>query len=174
MFRRELVERLGGYQEGPFPEDYELWLRWMDAGVAMAKVPEPLLIWNDLPSRLSRTHSRYDTEAFFAIKAPYLARQVIRTHRHRAVWIWGAGRPTRVRAEKLCPHGVRLVGYIDIDPKKWGKVFVGRPVVGPDATPSATEALVLGYVRKRGARELVRGHLTSRGYREGEDFWMAA
>ena len=27
MFRRELPERLGAYRDGPFPEDFELWLR---------------------------------------------------------------------------------------------------------------------------------------------------
>ncbi len=27
MLRREALERLGGYADGPFPEDYELWLR---------------------------------------------------------------------------------------------------------------------------------------------------
>ncbi len=36
MFRRELLERHGGYRDGDFPEDYELWLRWLDAGVRMA------------------------------------------------------------------------------------------------------------------------------------------
>ena len=39
MFRRTLAGTLGGYQNGHFPEDYELWLRWLDAGVKMAKVP---------------------------------------------------------------------------------------------------------------------------------------
>ena len=33
------MEQFGGYREGDFPEDYELWLRWLDAGVRMAKVP---------------------------------------------------------------------------------------------------------------------------------------
>ena len=40
MARTEVLRRLGGYAEGPFPEDYELWLRWLDAGVAIGKVPE--------------------------------------------------------------------------------------------------------------------------------------
>ncbi len=43
MFRRELPERFGPYRDGPFPEDYELWLRWMEMGVRMAKLDETLL-----------------------------------------------------------------------------------------------------------------------------------
>ncbi|MCK5803596.1 MAG: glycosyltransferase family 2 protein, partial [Lentisphaeria bacterium] len=38
-FRRELPECFGSYRDGDFPEDYELWLRWLDAGVRMAKLP---------------------------------------------------------------------------------------------------------------------------------------
>jgi glycosyltransferase involved in cell wall biosynthesis len=66
MFRRELVARHGGYRDGDFPEDYELWLRWLDAGVRMAKVPRVLLTWHDPPWRLSRTDARYDPEKFSA------------------------------------------------------------------------------------------------------------
>jgi len=40
MFRTSLVRRFGGYRQGDFPEDYELWLRWLEAGVVMAKLPE--------------------------------------------------------------------------------------------------------------------------------------
>lgn len=55
MFRRRLLERHGGYREGDFPEDYELWLRWLKAGVRLGKVPRELLVWNDPP--ISRLHS---------------------------------------------------------------------------------------------------------------------
>ena len=173
MFRRELVERHGGYRYGDFPEDYELWLRWLDAGVEMAKVPRELLIWHDAPGRLSRTDPRYDPEAFFRVKAGYVARHLGQSG-HREVWIWGAGRPTRKRAAHLATHGVRIAGYIDVDAKKTGKVVGGVPVIGPEALPPPGSRLVLGYVSSRGAREMIRGELTGRGYAEGRDFLMCA
>jgi glycosyltransferase involved in cell wall biosynthesis len=176
MFRRELVARHGGYRAGDFPEDYELWLRWLDAGVRMAKVPRVLLRWNDPPTRLTRTDARYDAEAFFRAKAPWLAREVARIAGGRAVWVWGAGRPTRQRAAHLETHGVRLAGYIDIDPKKITPALggTGAPVIGPAQIPPPAQALVLGYVAKRGARELHRAELAKRGFVEGRDFLMCA
>jgi len=33
MFRLALTREHGGYRHGEFPEDYELWLRWIEAGV---------------------------------------------------------------------------------------------------------------------------------------------
>ncbi len=31
MIRRELIDTHGSYRDGSFPEDYELWLRWLQA-----------------------------------------------------------------------------------------------------------------------------------------------
>lgn len=176
VFRRELVERFGGYRDGDFPEDYELWLRWLDAGVRMAKVPRPLLTWHDPPGRLSRTAARYAPDAFFRAKAPWLARALARDSGARPVWIWGAGRPTRKRAAHLAAQGVTIAGYIDVDPKKATPALGGRgaPVVTPEHLPPAENAFVLGYVSSRGARELIRAALQARGYLEGRDFLLCA
>lgn len=176
MFRRELVERLGGYRDGTFPEDYELWLRWMDVGVRMAKVPRVLLRWADSPGRLSRTDQRYSPEAFFRMKAEWIAREVKRVGGGRNVWVWGAGRPTRKRAAWLELHGVAIAGYIDVDAKKVTAALggTGRPVITPDEVPAPDRAFVLGYVGTRGAREYDRAVLSARGYVEGRDFLMCA
>ncbi|HEX2100374.1 MAG TPA: glycosyltransferase [Candidatus Synoicihabitans sp.] len=174
MFRRELVNRFGGYTAGDFPEDYELWLRWLEAGVRMAKVPEPLLVWHDSPGRLSRTDSRYATEAFYRLKARYLARATERLCRGRALWVWGAGRPTRKRVRWLRAEGATVAGYIDIDPRKTGRIVEGVPVVAAEELPAAADAFVLGYVGTRGARDLIRARLVQQRFREGADFLMAA
>jgi hypothetical protein len=173
MFRHELVERHGGYRAGDFPEDYELWLRWLDAGVVMGKVPRELLVWHDSPGRLSRREFRYDPDAFFRVKAEYLARHLMRIGRNE-VWIWGAGRPTRKRAAHLARHGIRIAGYVDVDAKKTGKKVGGVPVVGPAELPAAGAIFVLGYVSSRGAREMIREELMKRGYEEGRNFLMCA
>ncbi|MBM3853873.1 MAG: glycosyltransferase family 2 protein [Verrucomicrobia bacterium] len=194
MFRRELVARHGGYRAGDFPEDYELWLRWLEAGVQMAKVPRVLLRWNDPPERLSRTDVRYSPEAFFRLKAEWLARWL---HREcplpapdQTVWrraavhgaagreilVWGAGRPTRQRARWLERHGVRIAGYIDVDARKIAPALggTGVPVLSPAQLPAPGRVFVLGYVATRGARELIRAELERRRYVEGRDFLMCA
>ncbi|MCF7668926.1 MAG: glycosyltransferase [Verrucomicrobia bacterium] len=174
MFRRELLDLSGGYRDGGYPEDYELWLRWLSAGVQMERLPRTLLIWNDPPGRLSRTAPRYSLEAFYRVKARYLAPLIRETAAGREVWIWGAGRTTRQRAKHLFDYGVSPAGYIDIDPRKIGQVIADRPVVAPSSMPGPGAALVIGYVGRRGARRQIRGELDARGFVEGRDFWMAA
>ncbi len=169
LFRRSLWEQHGGYREGPFPEDYDLWLRWLEAGARFQKIPEPLLVWNDPPGRLSRNHPRYSVDAFYRLKCEALARIL---PPDRPLWLWGAGRLTRRRFSRLEDLGHPIRGYIDIDPKKIGTNVHGKPVHGPDDLPDP--ALILIGVGTRGAREKIRHLLLSLGKKPGCDFWLCA
>ncbi len=175
MFRRDLLDRFGGYRDGPFPEDYELVLRWLDAGVLMAKVPEVLLRWNDPPGRLSRTEERYSIDAFYRTKARYLAQWLARHNPlHPDVVIWGAGRTTRQRAYMLREHGIRIAGYVDIDPRKTGSPLDGVPRYHHEKMPGPEDIFVLTYVAKPGAREANRQLLIDRAFVEGRNFIQCA
>ena len=175
MFRRALVERWGGYRTGDFPEDYELWLRWLEAGVRMEKLAEPLLDWNDSPARLSRRDPRYDPETFYRVKGPYLARWLAANNPHHpAVILWGAGRVTRRRARPLVEHGVTIEAFVDVDPRKLGRPIDGRPVLKPSDLPPPGRAFVVSYVGGADARGEIETHLQRAGYRRGVDYILAA
>lgn len=173
LFRRELVDRYGMYRQGPFPEDYELWLRWLDKGVRMAKVPQELLIWRDRDSRLTRTDPRYRPMAFYRVKAEYLANWLHRQGQS-TVCVWGAGRVTRKRARLIEEWGVTVDSFIDIDPRKIGREYGGRPVVDWRQLPPPGNRFILSFVASLGAREQIRSRLKALGYQEGAHFLLAA
>ena len=163
MFRRELIGLHGGYRSGEYPEDYELWLRWLGAGVKFAKLPQCLLEWTDRPDRLTRNDPRYGAEVFFRVKAPYIARWLAANNpAHPRVVVWGAGRTARLRFRHLAAEGIEPVAYVDIDPKKIGWKIAGVPVISADEI--SADALVLIYVGKRGARRLIEACLGDRPY----------
>lgn len=175
MFRRNLIERHGGYRDGDFPEDYELWLRWMDAGVRFGKVPIELLEWSDPPGRLSRTDPRYSVESFYQTKCHYLARWLgANVDARRKLWLWGAGRVTRRRFDALEIEGFRFEGFIDVDPRKKNEHRDGRSVVMADELPEREFAFIIVGVGNRGARDRIGAHLLERGWIEGRDFLFAA
>jgi glycosyltransferase involved in cell wall biosynthesis len=175
MFRRTLVERHGAYADGDFPEDYELWLRWLEAGVRMEKLAAPLVVWNDSPTRLSRCDHRYAQEAFSRLKARYLARWLSGHNRHHpAVLVWGAGRITRKRAQPLVDEGIAIQAFIDIDPFKVGRRIAGRPVLAPAELPSPATSFVVSYVGSSDAREQIARELEGAGYRCGTSYILAA
>ncbi len=175
MFRKSLPATLGPYADGPFPEDYELWLRWLEGGARMEKLPRTLLTWNDPPGRLSRVHPNYDPANFHRIKAGYLARWLAAHNPHHPrIIVAGGGRTTRKRAEHLLDHGVEILCWLDIDPKKIGKTVAGRPVIHHDAVPSPDDCFVVSYLASHGAAEYISAFLLGRGFIPGESFILAA
>jgi glycosyltransferase involved in cell wall biosynthesis len=170
MFRKSLVESLGGYRKGDFPEDYELWLRMHQAGARMLKLPRDLLSWRDSGARLSRTHPSYRREAFDRLRARYLAADA-RLATDRPLVIWGAGRKTRKRCKLLLNHGFVVSAWIDIDPRKIGNRLEAAPVVDPMwLEHRSPKPFILNYVTNHGAREEIAALLKNFGYRPGSDF----
>jgi glycosyltransferase involved in cell wall biosynthesis len=173
VFRTEAVRQLGGYRHGPFPEDYELWLRLFRHGHHMEKLPDVLLDWRDEPNRTSRVDERYLREAFDNLRAEYLAcdPRIVKS-RHNFV-IWGAGRKTRKRCQHLLDKGFEPKAWIDIDPRKIGNRLKGVPVFSPKwLQEREVHPLVLVYVANHGARDLIAADLESYGYRNGENFLL--
>jgi glycosyltransferase involved in cell wall biosynthesis len=173
MFRRETVIALGGYRQGAFPEDYELWLRMAAAGKKMAKLPNVLLKWRDGEQRTSRLDSRYSRANFDALRADYLAKDR-RLHSSRPLILWGAGRNSRKRAALLLNKGFKPAAWIDVDAKKIGNTYVNAPVVPPhwlkQYQRSNEKPFVLSYVNNHGARDLIGAYLGESGFRCGKDF----
>jgi glycosyltransferase involved in cell wall biosynthesis len=177
MLRREVFEQVGGYADGQFPEDYELWLRMHQAGLRMAKIAQVLLDWRERPGRASRVDPRYARAAFDTLRARFLSRDP-RLLQGRPVVVWGAGRKTRLRARLLIDQGIRPVAWVDVDPAKIGHVVWGLPVRHKDwldrqglpEYEAGPRPFVLVFVTSHGARELIAGWLGEWGYRPGADF----
>lgn len=170
LFRRELVDRHGSYDTGPLPEDHELWLRWMDAGVRFAKLPEELITWNDHAERLSRTHSNYSVDAFFSTKVKWLARWMKRTLNGRPVIIAGTSVLCQERAALLEAAGIAVHAYTDVK----GRGVPGRTFIPHDQLPPAGEALIVSFISQRGTGDRIAEYFRNIGLTEGVDFILAA
>jgi hypothetical protein len=169
--RREALAAAGGYREGPWPEDYDLWLRHHAAGWKLAKVPATLLRWRQHPRRVTVTDPRCALDRFDALKGRYLGPRVARAGRPLAVW--GAGKTGKRIGRALRDNGVPPELYVDIDPRKIGRLARGAPVVAPAELPLGRYTVVVA-VGARGAREVVRGRLDAAGFVEGEDYVCAS
>ncbi len=170
LFRRDLVEQHGGYSTEPLPEDHELWLRWMDAGVRFAKLPDELLTWHDHPHRLSRTHTNYSIDAFFRTKAKWLAKWLDRRLNGRPVIIAGTSGLCQARVTLLEAEGVAVSAYTDVRRRE----VPGYAFIAHDALPPAGEAFIISFISQRGTGDRIAGFLSSRGLVEGADFILAA
>jgi glycosyltransferase involved in cell wall biosynthesis len=176
MIRRRSLEKAGGYQEHGWPEDYDLWLRLHLAGEQFAKVPEILLSWREHSDRLTRTDSRYSVENFIRAKSFYLCQGPLAER--DAVIIWGAGQMGRRISKHLHRNGAPLKAFIDIDPKKIGRMLRSFPIHPIDDLlaiwKSHKSPALLAAVGSRGARSLIRTRLENLGFMEAVDWWAVA
>ncbi len=176
MFRKSLVQELGGYQEHGWAEDYDLWLRMAEIGTRFAKFPEVLLQWRDHPPRLTRTDSRYSLSNFLRAKAHYLMRGPLKDR--RSVIICGAGMMGKRISKCLLDEGAPLVAFVDVDPAKIGSTRRGKPIVAYADLPAfwaeQDKPIVLAAVGARGGRQLIREQLNSMELEEGRDWYAVA
>lgn len=171
MFRKESIKKYGYYRDGTFPEDYEMWLRWLEKGAKMSKIDKIILDWHDLPSRLSRVDKRYSQDSFYEVKMQYLDRWLKENNRfYPRIAIWGAGRYARKRAKYLIEKGHDIITYIDIDPKKAGRsdCTFYKNIHGPG------QFFIVNLAGKRGAGRFIKDYLNGLSYKEGKDYIMAA
>ncbi len=171
MFKRELVAQHGPYSTGPVPEDYELWLRWMDQGARFHKIASPLLTWKDHATRLSRTHENYSREAFYQVKCDYLARWISRhVPAGKKIIVCGSSRIGRKRAALLQDHGVEIFGFTDVKKRPNRQVNFLRI----DEITEPGPWFLVNFIARRGVGQAIRKHFAGLGFKEGIDFIMAA
>ena len=167
MFRKNLFQDFGKYADGDFPEDYEFFLRLQEHGVSMEKVDQVVLKWRDLSKRLTRTDVKYTQEAFFKIKAKYLAHWLKQNNPfHPKVYIWGAGRVSRRRSDYLLGYGIEIDKYIDVKQ--------GKNVLHYEDIPNYDSCFIISYVANRGAREEIRDFLNAKNFTEGINYLIAS
>ena len=170
--RREALEEAGGWRDGDFPEDYDLWLRLSAAGRRLSNVPEVLLDWRESPSRLTRTDGRYALSRHVALKAAWLAAGGLAGRSEVA--IWGAGETGRAFARALSRHGVGVALFLEVDARKIGRTVAGAPVLSYEEAARARGLPLLVAVGAPGARELIRAELGRQGFEETRDYRCVA
>ncbi len=170
MWRKEIAQQYGMYNASDLPEDYELWLRWLDMGVKIGKVKEKIIKWYDSPTRLTRTDIRYSNDAFYKTKSPFIADYIKKNKRDHKIAIWGASRISRRRAELLTEYGIESCCYIDITQKR----KLEKQILFYKDIPKAGQIFILVYVRQQRIRKQIEEYLNSINYIEGIDYLLVS
>lgn len=172
FLRADAAAEVGGYRDRGWPEDYDLLLRIWRSGGAIDVVPRVLLRWWDSPQRLSRTSSSYAPEAFRRCKIHHLRKSLLRDRPN--VVVWGAGPTGKAFARSLAAAELRVLAFVEVDPRKVGQTIHGASVVAPPEAGRFAGALHLGAVAQPGGRERVRLAARACGLSEGRDFIAVA
>jgi lipoprotein-anchoring transpeptidase ErfK/SrfK/glycosyltransferase involved in cell wall biosynthesis len=157
LLRRDLLVEHGYRDDAGWPEDYDLVLRWLAAGLELGVVARRLLAWRHGPARLSQRSPVYAPDRFTACKAHYLAHGLLA--RERRYWLWGYGGTGRALAKALRAHDRHPDAIVELHPRRIGQRIQGAPVIAPkDLGAPGTLPLVVS-VAGADARALIRADL---------------
>jgi len=170
--RSSALVAAGGWREGPFPEDYDLWLRLAAAGGRLSNLPELVLDWREGPARATRRDDRYALPRHVALKCRHLAEHEL--GRGGEVVLWGAGRTGRAFADGLAAEGIGVRAFLEVDRAKIGRTVRGRAVRPFREATRFRGTPLLVAVGAPGARERIRDELRSMGLVELRDFRCVA
>jgi Glycosyl transferase family 2 len=170
--RRDALDAAGGWRDGDFPEDYDLWLRLAAQGGALANVARPLLAWRESHGRLTRTDPRYALARHVALKCRFLAAGPLAGRGEVA--LWGAGETGKAFADGLLHEGVRVATFVEVDRNKIGRTVRGAPVIAYGDVGRVRGLPLLVAVGAPGARALIRAELARSGFVEVRDFLCVA
>lgn len=173
LARRKLWQDLGGYRNTHGPEDYDFFLRALEAGRRFAKVPEVLFHWHDGPSRLTRSDKRYSALKFQETKADFLSR--LPGVPERGVSICGAGPIGKRMASLLRERGVGVHTFYEVNSRKIGGTWQGIPIqTYHNIPPAGGTPVQLAAVGQPGKRTAALQLLREAGYTPGLDAFAVA
>lgn len=172
LVRRAALDQVGRWHEGDFPEDWQLWLRFLEQGHRLTCLPEVLHRWRDSDTRLTRTDARYRREAHLALKSDFISR---RLGLERGLVLWGAGEVGLKVSRLLRAKGHRIDQFVELHPRKIGQRLEGIPAISPQQLEGPSQKVhLLATVGAKGARAEIRSWLLERGWVEGRDFTCLA
>lgn len=161
-----------GCRDGDFPEDYDLWLRAIQAGHHAGKVPELILDWSDGPTRLTRSNDRYSAAAFDRCRREHLLKGPLKDQ--STCNLWGAGQTGKQWLRWLLASGFQIDFVVDVSPRKIGQKIHGVEVIRHESIPLGNDTPLLIAVGAAGAREQIEAFLKDRNYKAGGNAWFVA
>ncbi len=109
---KQFYQSIQGYQDNPWPEDYDFLLRAYQADATFEKLPRKLVRKGDHPLRLARTDERCKRKAMYHAKAHYFKKKR-ELWEGREIFIVGSGSSGKMVLASLMHENIGVDGIID-------------------------------------------------------------
>jgi glycosyltransferase involved in cell wall biosynthesis len=121
LMHRETLDKIGAFNSGTYPEDYDLVWRMFMNDIKVLCSTEILHLWRDHPNRVSRNSEVYQTQTYFELKVDYML-QMPEINFKKWV-VWGAGKKGKSLIQILQQKGKKNISWVCNNSNKIGKVI---------------------------------------------------
>jgi len=109
LCHRETLDKVGGFNQLNYPEDYDLVLKWHAHNCQFVATTEVTHLWREHPERTSRNSDIYEQGSFFELKLPYFVRHFANKH----VFILGEGPKANMTIRILNQLGISHTNIVN-------------------------------------------------------------
>lgn len=154
MMSRKDFESIGGFDEGRYPEDYDLCFRMYKKGIKVSPSQQVLHVWRDHGARASRNDENYSDNRFLELKVDYFVE--IEQHLNSKLVLWGAGKKGKNIAKLLKERNIEFAWITD-NTKKIGKHINDTLIQASSAIFPSNEkmSLILAVANPLEQKELI-------------------
>jgi len=175
LFKRKVIDAIGGYRNTEWAEDYDFVLRAAQAGLRFGKPDSnhgALLSWRTHNSNLTRTDSRYKKINFIKAKAWALSCGLLR---NRPAVIIGTGKNAKHMYDALNFYKVDVNFFVDLERTGKKNSLRNTPVISYSDIQKRHhgDALLVSVVTRYGARQQLRQWLDENKFIEQTHYIFA-
>lgn len=122
MIKRDLFDKIDGFNPNTYPEDYDLTLRMYKSNIPIKSVKEIVHIWRDYQERTSRNDPNYAFNTFEVLKTQYFLN--INYDKSKTLVLWGGGKKGKNIAKLLIEYKIQFI-FACNNPKKINQEIYG-------------------------------------------------
>jgi len=160
MMYRDDFERIGGFKDSIYPEDYHLVFKMWQENLKVISSKEVTHLWRDHENRASRNLEVYRDQKFYDLKLDFFLKE-----HGDSFSLWGAGPSGKSLVKKLIARDVKFSWHTNND-KKIGKIIYG---VKLDPIEDVKDIVIIA-VSQFGARENIIDFLAKKGINSHFEF----
>ncbi len=167
LMRRDELERIGGFHNLQYPEDYDWCFRCYQHQFEVHCLSSTTLLWREHPKRTSRHSDHYQQQAFFELKI----QRLIELESFEELVLWGSGRKARITGALLREKGVHF-RWMDLEPQRFPDGILGIEI--EDYRKLETKSglkVLIGVYPNPAERKDLEAFLVSRQLQRGKDYW---
>ncbi len=165
----EDFERIGAFESGVYPEDYDLCFRIYKHGLNIVGIDKVLHYWRDRSDRISRTWDCYKDNRYFGLKLRFFYE--LDRDPKRPLVLWGAGTNGKDMLKLLLKKGEKIHWVCD-NWKKIGKHAHGILMNHYNSIPALDHPQVMIVVASEDDKRKIKSQMNSWCKKPVIDYWF--